>query len=277
MAETDNMFTITTTHYRQLDFLRLFRLARGLGLVKRKRKMPSDYTALDDNEKTQGDSRSACRRLLRMILQHVYPEFTISSNWNHYFLSFPQEHKDTLTFLLQNFRHIEASTDKETVEAVSYYREMMLASGLIAVALPYQIKVRLSNIRPNTRSNSYQPIRPRESFYQCAIESIRYKELLDKCMPVIIKVVNAHKVILEEQRRLRQDIRKMARQADIPAQTVAAQTTMGDSLIVPTPTVSSEGVGELVANIQVAREERLKNAQSIFDQALAKFLQEGER
>ena len=61
-------------HYRQIDYLRLFRLCKNIGFINRKRKMPSEYGEDISN------ARSAGKRLLRSLIKELFSDLEINGD-----------------------------------------------------------------------------------------------------------------------------------------------------------------------------------------------------
>jgi len=277
MSETDNQLAITANHYRQLDFLRLFRLARGLELVKRKRKMPVNYDS-DSN------ARSACRRLLRAVIKQLFNDCTMTSNWNHYFVVLPQEQRNALTYFIRNIGYLTRSDIREVRDAVASYEEIAEhIDGFIYPALPSQIKVRLSSASHTRRNrNSIQAIKPAENFYRCAVACIRYKAIWNTHIDSIIKVA-------ESEQAKANVAAKKTKDKNIPRRASRNRT---HAAMENTATFVEEITHEFelptfnrVRNEEIVREavalsennvERVREAQNTFDQALSEFLHRGE-
>ena len=74
--------------YYQIDYLRLFRLCRGLGLVKGKRKVPAE---------SKGGEKNACKRLMSIFIKHIFAGWSIKSDKNYYCINLPQEISNILS------------------------------------------------------------------------------------------------------------------------------------------------------------------------------------
>jgi hypothetical protein len=256
--------TITTNHYRQLDFLRLFKLARELELVKRKRKMPTSYNDLSNPTKAATDARSACRRLLRTVLKHLFNDrFVVTSNWSNYFVTIPKEERTALTFFIKNMDRLRNSQQKSIREAVSSYHELSAdIDGAIHPALPHQIRVRLSNISQRDErirrqgSNGVYVARrqPPENFYRCALACIRYKKIWDQHMGIIMA---AYKLVEEK--------------PDI----ITAPATDSDAAAASNSDAAH--VSQRASEIEANRTERLSSAQDNFDRVFQQYLQREEQ
>ncbi len=273
MSEIDKQLAITQNHYRQLDFLRLFRLARSLGLVKRKRKMPVDYDN-PTNTKVNSNARSACRRLLRVIIKHLFDDCEVTSNWNHYFITLPQEHRVVLSYFMRNIGYLGRSDNREVRDAVASFREIREhIDGFVYPALPAQIKVRLSTSRRSARQNIDMPVKPAENFYRCAVACMNYKTIWTTHIDAIIKAAKSE---LTKNSVAAAKKNVVARTIRPPTETNPLETTITERPpIVPNWHLSEQVIREAV-ELNENNMERVRNAQGIFDQALSEFLHQGE-
>jgi hypothetical protein len=182
---------ITTQQYRQIDFLRLFRLCKSLELVNRKRKMPTEYNT-GDIEKDQKNARSACRRLLRALIVNIFPDtYTIRSNYNCYHIEFPNDMRDAISFLNSNIRNFERADDEELRNAAVGYRQITDRNRVfIHARVPYSIKINFSN--PGVRYGSYV-FKPAENFYECAKECVAFQEVWNRYADVMISAVKKYR------------------------------------------------------------------------------------
>jgi hypothetical protein len=267
---------LTAYHYRQLDFLRLFRLARSLEIAKRKRKMPVEYK--DNAEKGPTNARSACRRLLREVVKYVFPGFEINSNWNNYFVHIPLEIRSTLTYIQRNIGRLEASTKRNVRDMVAHYNELKEhIDGLVYPGFPYQINVRLSSTdhsryrraRMAARGQGTN-IRPPENFYKCALACIQYKALWDRYIDDIIKTTTS---LMKEDAKPKKTSKRATRPVapSLPSGTFTFSDTTIDAVRVTE--ADSDVIAAITNNVRDVRDERIRNAQSVFDQALERYLQ----
>lgn len=211
-TESPKEVTVTRQQYRQIDFLRLFRLCRNLGLFNRKRKMPKEYNS-DDLEKDDKNARSACRRLLRILIVHIFPDhYNIKSNFSNYFIEFPPEMRSALSYINNAVYDLERSEDKEYREAAAGYRLISShVSGFVYPRIPYSIKIHFSSDqrrryrdvrRLAMGQNTYGDFvfKPPEDFYNCAKACLEYKEHWEKYADLLIKVAERHKREREKKR-----------------------------------------------------------------------------
>lgn len=266
--------TITPQQYRQIDFLRLFRLCRNLELFNRKRKMPVEYNT-DDVDKNDKNSRSACRRLLRALIVHVFPDgYTIKSNFNNYFIEFPPQMRDALSYLNSKLYDFQRSEDKEYTEAAVGYRLLARSvGGFVYPRIPYSIKIHFA---PDQRRR-YRDVRriamggnssgsfiwkPSESFYQCAKACLEYKEHWDKYADLLVKVVERHRAEAEEKRKKKapDPLPGTSRQT---AQVRVSQREVGST--------SSGALRQLANAVAQSAESGPRNTQESFNRALQRL------
>lgn len=266
---------ITPQQYRQLDFLRLFRLCRNLELFNRKRKMPVEYNT-DDVDKNDKNSRSACRRLLRALIVHIFPEtYTIKSNFNNYFIEFPPEMRSALSYMNSNLYDFQRSEDPEYREAATGYR--LLAGqlgGFVYPRIPYSIKIHFA---PDQRRR-YRDVRriamggsgtgtfiwkPPESFYQCAKACLEYKEHWDKYAELLVRVSERHKKEKEEaaKKKERQRSTRTTRTAQRAQQPEAGSTS------------SPTALRQLADAVAHSAQHGPRNTQESFNRALQDMLE----
>lgn len=243
---------VTTEQYRQLDFLRLFKLCKDLNLFNRKRKMPIEYKS-NNSENNDKDARSACRRLLRALIKHIFPEsYNVKSNFSNYFVEFPVDMRTALSYINNNAHHLERSTNEEYREAVRGYRLIaMPVGGFVSPRIPYSIKIHFS---PDQR-RQYRDVRrtalgqghgdyvwkPAENFYKCAKACVEYKQYWDEFANLIIKVAEKHRAEVEEAARNREKLKKVG---------AASHARNTPSLNNPQPVVSPQPV---IRNAESAR------------------------
>lgn len=217
---------VTTQQYRQIDFLRIFRLCKDLGLFNRKRKMPTEYV-LENQENNDKNGRSACRRLLRALIVHIFPSnYTIKSNFNNYFVEFPIDVRNALSYINANSYNIERSSNLEHREALTGFR--LIATNLndfVYPRIPYSIKIHFSPeqrrrygyVRNTGNGREDYIWKPPENFYQCAKTCLEYKENLEKYIELIMKIAIEHRKDVEEVAAAR--YRKKVEEADKILQT----------------------------------------------------------
>jgi hypothetical protein len=270
---TPKHVTITPQQYRQLDFLRLFRLCRNLELFNRKRKMPVEYNT-DDLDKNDKNSRSACRRLLRGLVVHIFPDnYTIKSNFNNYFVEFSPEMRSALSYINGQVYNLERSQDPEYREAARGYRLIAgHVAGFIYPRIPYSVKIHFS---PDSRRR-YRDVRrmamgggnpygdyiwkPPESFYKCAKACLEYKEHWDKYSDLLMKVAERHK--REEEEKKRNPVKAK----------VTARTRQAVGVATRDEGQSSESFQRLAEAVAQSAETGPRNTQESFNRALQGLL-----
>jgi len=164
--------------YRQIDFLRLFRLGKGLGYFKRKRNMPISY---DSN-----DALKCCKRLFRDFLVKTFPKdenFTIAANESSFMIHFSGEYYYMFNYFISNKEFIASLDGGKDALAKA---EDLLNSGDDFI----RISVTKLYVQPyvgNSRGYYNDHSSPREKYYLCAKRVIEYRDQWNKNFPVIWK------------------------------------------------------------------------------------------
>jgi len=282
--------TVTTSQYRQLDFLRLFKLCKDLNLFNRKRKMPIEYKSTNEDNDDK-NSRSSCRRLLRALVSHIFPtQYSVKSNFSNYFVEFPPDMRSALSYININYRSMESSTNPEYIEAVTGYRLISgQVGGFVFPRVPYSIKIHFS---PDQR-RQYRDVRraaldsgnnfgdyvwkPAESFYQCAKACLEYKEHWDKYSNLILKVADQHKLEAEVLAEQKKKIRAVPR----PSVSVNTYPDIITTYIDPAPRVTEQQVQNtrneessrvLAEAVAQSAQTGPRNTQESFNRALQSLL-----
>lgn len=250
MITNAEQLALTSFHYRQLDFLRLFKFARNLGIIKRKRKMPTEYRG--DDERGQTNARSACRRLLREVIKYAFPKYELNSSWSHYYVHIPEDIRTAFLYIRRNFGRLEVHENRTVRDMLAHYVELQeQIDGHVYPNFPYQINIHLSTTRRSRYRTAMrrargrnESTRPPENFHECAVACVQYRDLWSRYISEIVDVV---KILVEEdeaQKKLKRKKAKKKTEADIQS---------------------------AIDRRREAREERLRNAQHTFDQALARY------
>lgn len=146
---------IQKKHIYQLDFLKLFRLCRELGLVSRCRKMPIQYDNLSN-------MKSSCRRLLRLVVAHSFPNYDIRGKSYNYELTRSVSDREIMT---NAWDHIVLNNDERLV----FYGDNIMFHGDM-----YRLYL-------NFATRQYDP--NDIDYYKTAIEYIKYgkktKEIIE--------------------------------------------------------------------------------------------------
>jgi len=251
-TDTDQL-ALTSFHYRQIDFLRLFKLARQLGVIKRKRKMPVEYKGED--EKAYTNARSACRRLLREVIKHTFPGYELNSNWNHYYVHIPDNIRRALSYLRRNYGRLERHSDRNVRDVIAHYGLLVEhIDSHIYPSFPYQINIHLSSSRRGryrramrrARGRAGEETRPSENFHKCALACLEYKKLWDRYIGEIVDVAE----ILQKEDATPKPAKKK-KVAEVPN--------------------SETDIRDAIDRHRETREERVRNAQNTFDQALSRY------
>lgn len=207
------------TQYRQIDFLRLFRLCRARGIVKRKRKMPAQFDRASHEN-------SCCSKLFKSFLTDTFEdaEIKVDNRAGTYSIITPEGAAERLRFIRDNLgairtnhpemfrRYSELTTpDNDFVRSLT---SCNFAYFLITVAAQRNSRYGnlIENLPENARAN--QVSRPKEEYYRCALACLEFKELWNNHIGVLCSFVDSQREevrVAEEQRR-REAVREEARQ-----------------------------------------------------------------
>jgi len=253
--------------YRQIDFLRLFRLCRQRGIVKRKRKTPTEYG--DDSS----GARGAGKRLLRALIKELFNEFEINSDFGTYFLAIPRADRDMLSGLSSRTRTFFDNA-QEGADALRRFGELRQnISGHILPSLPYEIKIHIGSNDPADRHNSLQgrgiaTARPRENFYVCAISCIKYKELWDEHMPFL-------RTFYERESRIERQREEQAREAQRERRRLERERLLQERAErEEQERERMAALRRLETQLENERVARVEGAQSAFDRAMQQYMGE---
>lgn len=170
-----------TTKYRQIDFLRLFKICKDAGIVKRKRKMPTEYK--ENNE------RSAGKRLLHDLIKHLFPNYDIRTDSAQFYISIPRDIYLALSGLSNKPRSYYDNAGTEGADALQKYTALRQNfGGHIYPRFPYEIIISIYNGDNNSKynqltRNGIMTSRPREDYYSCATKCIEYQKLWNESAP----------------------------------------------------------------------------------------------
>lgn len=247
--------------YRQIDFLRLFRLCCSLGIAKRKRKMPIEY----DNEDM---AIASGRRLLKLFLEkHIFIGWPkVRTQYENFCVNILLEDRLAINIIASLQYHtslLNVCGDKGR-EASTKYSELSVSSDFVLVRLPHEIKI---NVNGNTRNISSH--RPSDNLYECALACMEYKRLWNENITVIRdfqSFFNRERVSLEAEQRKRDEeierirIEKLER-INREREVQAAQQRI----------IQEEGRVAFAAQVATQAERSRRSAQERFNQALSRF------
>jgi len=263
MNEQTESVMITKLHYRQLDFLKLFKLCREIGIVKRKRKMPMDYNDLPQGE---DNARSACRRLLQSVIKHLFPGSIITSNRDHYYIEIPIEIRDDLSVVSLNLGRFEANLDIKIRNAARQFlllREFNVS--YVRSNFPYHISVYL---RPEIRRN-VSSVLTDENFYETALAVKECAEIYNTAVAEITEGVDLYEAYVENQAKLAAELKAKKAEERNKKLKDLKNAIVEDAAtdVAPTTNTPTHSIEELNS----LREDRIDNAQNAFNLALEKF------
>lgn len=185
--------------YRQIDFLRLFRLCKKMGYVKRKRKMPVQYDK-------QSYVHSSCSKLFKTFLTGLFEDTDIhvDTRRHEYTIQIPSAAAEALQFitryknfllgskkyadLMFKFEELSCNTNGfiVTPETFSYTRFKILSA-------PRQTGRYGAIVENIVRSYVGNIARPVEEYFRCATESIKYKEIWNRNATFLCNYVDEHR------------------------------------------------------------------------------------
>jgi hypothetical protein len=258
------VFRVKPEFYRQLDFLRLFRLGKNLGFVNNARKMPSSYH--DD-----AHSRSACRMLLRYVIKGSFPNCKtvceITSNYSGYYVMLSKEAKDAFSHFnrMTGLPKYRDTSDPVYLDALHSYNSLINPDGLsdnefIVPRFPFSVRIRFTL---QTEKVSSFISKPAESFYRCALDCVKYAEDFDKHVDAVLKSVQKDIDDTEKEKKAQRKRKKKA--APSKQQTV-------DIKVSKSVKTESADLKSFSSTITEEKDTRVRNAQSNFDRALSEYL-----
>jgi hypothetical protein len=255
--------------YYQINFLRLFKLAKSIGAVNRKRKMPSNYP-------TAGDSKKACDRLFKTFLAKLFGGFEITSEaarYNRFYIHTSSELQEAF----QLFQEERDYISEHHSEAFGLFTQLTsfshAAVGINDIYRSY-ITVNLMSCRSLSCRD----------YFETAKACVAFKALWDNTVPQLIILSTTHNTIIRTAaRELRdQEIRRQRR-----AQEEARRRDMEERLererIEREERLERERVAQEEYEAQVRRadtlrgrvaaseEQRRANSQASFNDALERW------
>lgn len=257
--------------YRQIDFLRLFRLCKQRGIVKRKRKTPAEYGA------DRAGARGAGKRLLRSLIKELFPNFGISGDFGRFFLTVPAEDRDLISNLSSLSRTFFANAGDAGTEALSKFEELRQnIDGHVAPAIPYEIKIHVGSSNPSDKYNNLirQGIstnRPRENFYNCAIACIKFKKIWDENVPFL-------RTFYERESRLERQREEEAREAQRERRRAERERLLQERAErEERERERIQALRQLEEQIENERISRVYGAQSAFDRAMQQYMRDDDQ
>jgi len=198
--------------FRQIDFLRLFRLCRDMGLVNRKRKMPIEYLR-------DGECKNACKRLLKEVLQEVYKEHQIHVGYNSATAHIPNELQRQYQQMMRDVFYNDYYTPygghpvrqrvvlpAPAMELLnSFYNFTGFGNRHVTLSFPNYIMFNYRMYDRNQRDRDQK-----ESFYRCALDCIGFKKHWDDSMAIIIDAYQKALADIQNVDKDRQELEKKA-------------------------------------------------------------------
>lgn len=189
-----------TLQYRQIDYLRLFKLCREMGVVKSKRKLPIQCE--------QNYQKSLCKRLLGSLIKELFTDWAITNDDLHFYLSIPGSVGDTLAILLSKQRNYFDQNGEDGATALIKFNELkQIFSGHITMNLPSEIRVEMVSYDRSSKYNRLVGVRgpatkrPRESFFQAGKSIIEFKKVWEANVPFLLNFITTE----EERRKQREE------------------------------------------------------------------------
>ena len=207
------MTTLDTANkkFRQIDFLRLFRLCKGMGLVNRKRKMPIEY--LRDSE-----CKSACKRLLSLVVKEVYKDCQTHAGFSSASAYIQPELQRQLQQMIRDVFYDDYHYYGDRVgrrQVTLPVPEMTLLNSFnnftgfgnehVSLSFPNYI---MFNYRAYNRVDRRS--QPRENFYHCALDCIAFKKHWDASIVIIMDAYQKALTDVQTTNRDRQELEKKA-------------------------------------------------------------------
>lgn len=264
-----------TLQYRQINFLRLFRLCKNMGIIKRKRKMPNEYK--DANQKTAG------KKLVHAVIKELFPNYDIKSDSAYYYITIPKNINEVLASLGSKPRSYFTNAGAEGEDALRRFgllRQNM--GGHIFPVFPYEIKVSVINTETNSRYNTLIRSgirgcsRPREDFYSCAKLCVEYKKLWEEHAQYLVdffRVEEGRQKEREAEALRQKQERRRAERLRLEQERAGIAATQNKKSEEPKKEESKkEELKKLEEQIEKEKQNKITNAQSSFNQALERFM-----
>lgn len=253
--------------YMQIDFLRLFRLCRSLGVAKRKRKMPIEYN-------TDNKASAASRRLLKSLLEkHLFVGWCVSTQYENLRVQIPTEIRQIFRAInsVRYDNSLRNICGDEIDAAIDKYN--LLADGIpyIRPYLPYEIKVSALN-----RSQLVGRYRPTEKFYECALACIEFKELWDANIQALRDFyyffqTKRDEINANQRRQGEERNREEAEARRVVAQEIERRRIAEVAETAEANRIEEERRAAVAAQVSAEAERRRESAQNRFEQALSRF------
>ena len=197
------MSNVVSMKFRQIDFLRLFRLCKSIGLVARKRKMPSEYSK-------DGECKNACKRLLTLVVKEVFKDHTLRPGYSSVQVYTPSETSSQLREIAQQVLYPDYYRNR-LIAMPGEVRERVIAlqnfdnfgNGHISLSFP-------SSIAFNYRS--YATNIAKDSFYHCALDCIAFKTYWDEQVTSILEIYKEAQRVAQNLANDRQELEKRTRE-----------------------------------------------------------------
>lgn len=245
--------------YRQIDFLRLFRLCKNLGFIKYKRKMPIEC----DYDK----SKITLKRLLRVLLKGLFVNIgVIKHHRDKYFLMTQDNFKTAYRFIERLELNYIEELGAEGLEILNSCEQLKnLSNGFVNFHIPYEIVIspvsRDTNSVYNIAQQSGATSRPSEEFYHCALACIEYKSIWDNNSKKIIEFYEKELNLIEERKKQmvkEQEERREAKRKELLQKGVEEVN------------IRNKRLQELEKKVKEQRSQRLSQSQIRFNEILAR-------
>lgn len=202
------MSAVTSMKFRQIDFLRLFRLCKSMGLVNRKRKMPSEYLR-------DGECKNACKRLIVLVAREVYKDYQIHAGYGSINIYAPHEIGQQLRQVVQdvlypdyygygnnrNRTRITLSQEGSTrLNALHNFEGF--GNGHVNLSFPNNFAFNYRSYNGTSGS--------RDSFYRCALDCIAFKKFWEDSVALIIA---AHKEAVSATQSAAKNLQELEKKA----------------------------------------------------------------
>jgi hypothetical protein len=253
--------------YIQLDYLRLFRLCRKLGIVNRKRKVPGEYD-------TDGKALGATRRLLKDFVKHIFPECSITSGRIIMAILPSAEHNVIRDLNNKSEGFFSNAPDGERAqELLRELREHI--DGFVCPALPYEIRILSSSSVPMSRFNAiavknHMTNRPPDEFYRCALACLKYREIWDRNMAFLREFLVRESAMEAERIAEREREKKVRRAAE--RERLKAEKHLADK----DKEIIAKKMREMKEKTLLEEKKKKEQAQNLFNQAMEKYVKEAQ-
>jgi hypothetical protein len=277
-----------TIQYRQIDFLRLFRLCRDQGIVRRKRKMPIQYDRASH-------INSSCSKLFKSFLTGTFEDATVEPNnrYGTYGITISNGSAERLTWLMPRTNSLRDGGNPEHSLIVEKWTEILeVANNHFINNLRVSGQEARFTINVKPRESRYSRLygtisanghhitisRPQEEYYRAAKACLAFKDVWNSNIGLICSFVDRERDNVERaeraaqeqaeqnRRRAQEEAERNRRRAQEEANELRQQRDAENRRI---QQEREDQQAQVRAQAERERSESRRRAQQMFNEALA--------